>query len=52
MLRRVYRLPPREIAATLRALIGSKAVEVDRPAAESGLALLERGGDFADGVVL
>ncbi len=52
MLRRVYKLPPREIAATLRALIGSKAVEVDRPAAESGLALLERGGDFADGVVL
>ena len=52
MLRRVYKLPPREIAATLRALIGSKAVEVDRPAAESGLAMLKRGGDFADGVVL
>jgi len=52
VLRRVYKLPPREIAATLRALIDSKPVEVDRPAAESGLALLERGGDFADGVVL
>lgn len=52
VLRRAYKLPHREIAATLRALIDSKPVEVDRPTAEAGLALLERGGDFADGVIL
>ncbi|MBW4092741.1 MAG: type II toxin-antitoxin system VapC family toxin [Proteobacteria bacterium] len=52
VLRRAYKLPPREIAATLRDLIDSKPVEVDRVAAEAGLALLDRGGDFADGVIL
>jgi len=52
VLRRAYKLPPREIAATLRDLIDSKPVEVDRVAAEAGIALLERGGDFADGVIL
>ena len=52
VLRRAYRLPHREIAATLRDLIESRTVELDRPAVEAGLALLERGGDFADGVVL
>ena len=52
VLRRAYQLPSREIAAVLRDLIDSKPVDVDRPAAEAGLALLERGGDFADGVIL
>lgn len=52
VLRRAYRLPHREIAATLRDLIDTRTVELDRPAAEAGLALLERGGDFADGAIL
>ncbi len=52
VLRRAYKLPHREIAAILRELMDSKSVELDRPAAEAGLALLERGGDFADGVIL
>jgi len=52
VLRRSYKLPHREIAATLRDLIESRTVELDRPAVEAGLTLLERGGDFADGVVL
>ena len=52
VLRRAYKLPHQEIAATLRDLIDSKSVDVDRPAAEAGLALLESGGDFADGVIL
>lgn len=52
VLRRAYRLGHREIAATLRELIDSRSVELDRPATEAGLALLERGGDFADGVIL
>ncbi len=52
VLRRAYKLPHHEIAATLRGLIDSKPVEVDRVAAEAGIALLDRGGDFADGVIL
>lgn len=52
VLRRAYKLGHQEIAAILRALIDSAPVEVDRLAAEAGLALLERGGDFADGVIL
>jgi predicted nucleic-acid-binding protein len=39
------------IAASLDRLIQSANVSVDRPAAEAGLALLEAGGDFADGVI-
>ena len=30
---------------------GSANVEVNRPAAEAGLALLDEGGDFADGII-
>ena len=40
-----------EIAATLRRLIDSASVTVDRPAAEAGIALLAAGGDFADGAI-
>lgn len=52
VLRRAYKRPHQAIAATLRDLIDSKTVELDRPAAEAGLAHLEQGGDFADGVIL
>jgi predicted nucleic-acid-binding protein len=51
VLRRVYRLEASDIAAALRALIGASNVEVNRPAVEAGLAVLEAGGDFADGVI-
>ncbi len=40
-----------EIASTLRGLINAANVVVNRAAAEAGLALLEAGGDFADGVI-
>jgi len=40
-----------DIAAALRALIGTRNLVVNRPAAEAGLAALEAGGDFADGVI-
>ena len=40
-----------EIAATVRRLIDSANVVVDRPAAQAGLDLLEAGGDFADGAI-
>jgi len=40
-----------EVAAIFRSLIASENVEVNRPAAEAGLAMLDAGGDFADGVI-
>ncbi len=46
-----YKIPPRDIAEAIRRLTNSANVVVNRPAAEAGLALLEAGGDFADGVV-
>src|ERR1700730_3671599 len=51
VLHRSYRYAANEIAKTLRRLITARNIEVDRPAAESGLATLERGGDFADGAI-
>jgi len=51
VLKRHYRYGHKEIAAAIRLLIQSRSVEFDQPAVMAGLALLERGGDFADGVV-
>jgi len=47
---RSYKIDPSDIAATIRSLINGANV-VNRPAAEAGLALLNAGGDFADGVI-
>ena len=52
VLERAYKLKAKEIAKTLKDFIVSETVEVDRPLAEAGLTALERGGDFADGVIL
>jgi predicted nucleic-acid-binding protein len=46
-----YKHSAAEIAGAVRHLIDSANVVVSRPAAEAGLALLEAGGDFADGVI-
>jgi predicted nucleic-acid-binding protein len=46
-----YKIPARDIAEAIRRLTNSANVVVNRPAAEAGLALLEAGGDFADGVI-
>ena len=51
VLRKVYAIDVGEIAATIRALVDGPTVAVDRAAVEAGLALLEAGGDFADGVI-
>jgi len=51
VLSRGYRIPTPDIAAVIRRLIDSANVTVNRPAAQAGLALLEAGGDFADGVI-
>ena len=46
-----YKIPSGEIAEAIRRLIDGANVVVNRPAAEAGLALLDAGGDFADGVI-
>lgn len=46
-----YKIPAPDIASAIRRLIDSANVAINRPAAEAGLALLEAGGDFADGVI-
>lgn len=46
-----YRYTLREIIDILRGLVAIRAVEIERPAAEAGIAMLARGGDFADRVV-
>lgn len=51
VLSRGYAIPPADIALTIRRLISSSSVEVNRPAVEAGLALLDQGGDFADGII-
>ncbi len=51
VLTRGYKRSAGEVGAAVRKLVESARVVVDRPAAEAGLAVLERGGDFADGVI-
>jgi predicted nucleic-acid-binding protein len=46
-----YKIPSAEIAETIRRLMAGANVVLNRPAAEAGLALLDGGGDFADGVI-
>ena len=46
-----YKIPSAQIAEAIRRLMNSVNVVVNRPAAEAGLALLDAGGDFADGVI-
>jgi len=46
-----YKVPREEIAQAVRRLIGAAGVIIDRPATEAGLAVLEAGGDFADGAI-
>lgn len=51
VLGRGYRVAASDISAAIRGLISSANVAADRPAIEAGLALLEAGGDFADGAI-
>ena len=51
VLRRWYKLAPDEVAGAIRQLIASGSVQSDRPAIEAGLEMLDRNGDFADGVI-
>jgi predicted nucleic-acid-binding protein len=46
-----YKIRPSDIADTIRGLLSSANVVANQPAAEAGLALLDVGGDFADGAI-
>jgi predicted nucleic-acid-binding protein len=51
VMRRIYKKQPSEVAESIRSLTNSANVTMDRPAVEAGLALLDAGGDFADGAI-
>lgn len=51
VLRRGYKRTVADITAAIRHLMDSANVVMNRPAVEAGLAALEAGGDFADGVI-
>jgi len=51
VMRRLYKRSTAEIAVSIRLLMSGDNVELDRPAVEAGLEVLEGGGDFADGVI-
>ena len=51
VLRRVYNFGQQDISAALEALLNAGNVAVNRPAADAGLAVLNEGGDFADGLI-
>jgi predicted nucleic-acid-binding protein len=51
VLRRVYGFPIADATTAIRALLATANVEMNRPAVEAGLSMLDAGGDFADGVI-
>ena len=51
VLSRGYKTSARDIAEAIRRLAGGTNVVVNRRVAEAGLAMLDAGGDFADGVI-
>jgi predicted nucleic-acid-binding protein len=51
VLRKIYGFQPSDTAQAIRALLGTANVAMNRPAVEAGLAVLEAGGDFADGAI-
>lgn len=51
VMRTAYGVGNRELAAAIRLLLDADNVAADSQAAEAGLAMLDAGGDFADGVI-
>ena len=47
----VYEFQQADVAGAIRALLAATNVEMNRPAVEAGLLMLDAGGDFADGVI-
>jgi predicted nucleic-acid-binding protein len=48
---RDYKIPPGDIAETIRGLLNSANIVANRSTVEAGLAMLDAGGDFADGAI-
>ena len=51
ILRQGAKLPNEDVSTAIWALLDTGNVVMNRPAVEAGLALLDAGGDFADGVM-
>lgn len=51
VLRFSYKIAAAYVATQIRTLLACETVAMNRPAVEAGLALLDNGGDFADGVI-
>lgn len=51
VLARTYKIGRTEIIAAIQSLISSENVVVDASAVEAGLAVMNAGGDFADGII-
>lgn len=51
VLRSVYGFKATEIGVAMRRLLAAENVETNRPTVEAGLAMLDAGGDFADGAI-
>lgn len=51
ILARSYRIARMDIIAAIQGLISSENVVVDASAVEAGLAVINAGGDFADGII-
>jgi len=51
VLRRLYKKGPSDLMEAIRTWMNIKDVTLDRAAVEAGLAFMEAGGDFADGVI-
>ena len=51
VLRSVYKFKTPDIIIALTALLNTEKIALNRPAVEEGIAFLEAGGDFADGII-
>jgi predicted nucleic-acid-binding protein len=51
VLRSVYGYRAPKISGAIRVLLSAENVQANRPATDAGLAMLDKGGDFADGVI-
>lgn len=51
VLRQGYKKSAAEVADAIRKLLSSASVVTNLPAVEAGLAVLDQGGDFADGAI-
>jgi predicted nucleic-acid-binding protein len=51
VMRSGYKRPAAEVAQSIRSLIESENVVTNQPAVDAGLEVLDKGGDFADGVI-